>query len=217
MPGVPLFVAFYRRCLPYFLKVKELVECGSIGEILSVHIELFFSRIKKDFDNGADQSGWQNRLIESGGGNFYDLASHQFDFLDFLFGAVSDARGRTGPLKKHYPVEDLICADYTFKSGIIGSSMHCYVASTNTNKDRIHIYGTNGEISFSVFKPDPIELLIGDTSELFDIPWPDPIQKPIIESIVAELSGTGTCPSTGESAARTNAVIEKIIRSIETQ
>ena len=31
--GVPCFVAYYRRCLPYFLKVKELVEQGAVGQV----------------------------------------------------------------------------------------------------------------------------------------------------------------------------------------
>ena len=31
--GVPCFVAYYRRYLPYFQKVKEMVENGSIGNV----------------------------------------------------------------------------------------------------------------------------------------------------------------------------------------
>lgn len=36
--GVPCFVAYYRRYLPYFLKVKELVENGTIGNIINIQI-----------------------------------------------------------------------------------------------------------------------------------------------------------------------------------
>ena len=32
--GVPLFVAYYRRGLPRFLKVRELVASGVIGKLL---------------------------------------------------------------------------------------------------------------------------------------------------------------------------------------
>ena len=41
--GVPCFVAYYRRYLPYFQKVKELVENGTIGNIINVQIR-FASR-----------------------------------------------------------------------------------------------------------------------------------------------------------------------------
>ena len=34
--GVPCFVAYYRRYLPYFLKVKELVNSGSIGKVINI-------------------------------------------------------------------------------------------------------------------------------------------------------------------------------------
>ena len=36
--GVPCFVAYYRRYLPYFLKVRELVETGAVGRVLGVQI-----------------------------------------------------------------------------------------------------------------------------------------------------------------------------------
>lgn len=38
--GVPCFVAYYRRYLPYFKRVKEIVESGSIGRILNVTVIL---------------------------------------------------------------------------------------------------------------------------------------------------------------------------------
>ena len=39
--GQRLFVAYYRRALPYFLKVKELLDSGAIGEVLSVEVRYF--------------------------------------------------------------------------------------------------------------------------------------------------------------------------------
>ena len=36
--GVPCFVAYYRRYLPYFQKVKEMVENGSIGNVINVQV-----------------------------------------------------------------------------------------------------------------------------------------------------------------------------------
>jgi len=38
--SVPLFVAYYRRKLPHFLKIKELLDQGEIGSIRTVHINL---------------------------------------------------------------------------------------------------------------------------------------------------------------------------------
>ena len=36
--GVPCFVAYYRRYLPYFQKVKQLVKEGAIGKVINVQI-----------------------------------------------------------------------------------------------------------------------------------------------------------------------------------
>lgn len=36
--GVPCFVAYYRRYLPYFQKVRQLVEEGEIGNVINVQI-----------------------------------------------------------------------------------------------------------------------------------------------------------------------------------
>jgi len=47
------------------------------------------------------------------------------------------------------------------------------------------------------------------------VPIPDPphVHQPLIQSIVDELNGDGTCPSTGESALRTARVMEAIVAS----
>ena len=36
--GVPCYVAYYRRYLPYFQKVKEIVHAGTIGTVTNVQI-----------------------------------------------------------------------------------------------------------------------------------------------------------------------------------
>jgi len=41
---------------------------------------------------------------------------------------------------------------------------------------------------------------------------PKHIQRPLIQSIVEELLGKGSCPSTGVTAARTNWVMEEIVK-----
>ena len=47
---VQLFVAYYRRALPYFLKIKSLLDGGAIGKILSVNISYYARPSEKDKD-----------------------------------------------------------------------------------------------------------------------------------------------------------------------
>jgi 1,5-anhydro-D-fructose reductase (1,5-anhydro-D-mannitol-forming) len=70
--GVPLFVAYYRRALPRFLKVKELVDSGALGEARFVTVTLTQPPAEYDPDNLP----WRVIPEIAGGGLFVDLASH---------------------------------------------------------------------------------------------------------------------------------------------
>ena len=75
--GIPCFVAYYRRYLPYFQKVKELVENGSIGNVINVQIR--FAQPPRDLDYNRENLPWRVQADIAGGGYFYDLAPHQID------------------------------------------------------------------------------------------------------------------------------------------
>ncbi|KAG1236495.1 hypothetical protein G6F66_014536 [Rhizopus arrhizus] len=49
--------------------------------------------------------------------------------------------------------------------------------------------------------------------QAFEIPNQPSIQQPLIAHLVDELRGHGRSPSTGLSAARTNAVIDQVLRA----
>jgi len=208
--AVPLFVAYYRRALPNFLKVKDLIENGAIGTVDTVHIALHSSADEKMCD--PDSLPWRVQTEVSGGGLFMDLASHQFDFLDFILGPIAEANGAVANRAGLYPAEDMVCANFTFESGALGSGNWCFCADNTNAKDIVEITGDRGRITFSSFAIDPVRLESAAQSESFPTMWPEHVQQPLIETVVASLRGTGSCPSTGESGARANAVIDAIYR-----
>ena len=53
-------------------------------------------------------------------------------------------------------------------------------------------------------------LTVGGQVEEFQFDPPAHVQQPLIETILAALQGRGECPSTGESALRTDRVLEQI-------
>ena len=89
--GVPLFVAYYRRTLPRFLKIKELIESGAIGDVRLVTVTLH----QKPAPDDADPAKRPWRVVPeiAGGGKFLDLASHTLDFLDYLLGPIVQVKG----------------------------------------------------------------------------------------------------------------------------
>jgi hypothetical protein len=42
----------------------------------------------------------------------------------------------------------------------------------------------------------------------YNLPYPPHVQQPLLETIVKELRGEGKCPSTGETGARSNWIME---------
>lgn len=211
LAGVPLFVAYYRRKLPHFLKIKELLEHGDIGEIRTVHINL--KQVLTPNLVSQTETNWRVIPEIAGGGYFYDLASHQLDLLDFFFGKITHASGYSTNQAKAYPAEDLVTGSFVFENGVIGTGNWCFSTSDTSEIDEMVIDGSKGQIRFSTFGEGAFALLRPNQNPLhFHLELPHHIQRPLIQSIVEELLGKGSCPSTGVTAARTNWVMEEIVK-----
>jgi predicted dehydrogenase len=208
--GMPLLVAYYRRSLPAFLKVKEMIEAGKIGKPLTVNIRLHLAYGEKD--QFPDKQSWHIDPEISGGGHLYDMASHQFDYLDFLFGPIADVHGIAKNLAGFYPSEDTVSAVYTFENGVTGAGSWCFVGSKETEEDLIEITGTEGKLTLSCFQHRDVQWVSSSGSESLSFQNPENISHYLIAQVVDELRGKGKCVSTGISAARTNWVLEEITK-----
>ena len=124
--GVPCFVAYYRRYLPYFRKVKQIVEQGGIGNVLNVQVRFSVPPRDLDYTSGKEMP-WRLQPDISGGGYFYDLAPHQIDLLQDIFGVITRAHGYPANRAHLYEAEDTISACFYFESGIPGSGSWSYI------------------------------------------------------------------------------------------
>lgn len=204
--NVPLFIAYYRRALPRFLKIKSLLESETIGEIQAVNI--LYSR---PFNHDPDEPlPWRVIPEISGGGFFMDLACHTLDYLDFMLGPIACATGNTSNFGKHYLAEDTISASFMFDSGIQGTGLWCF--NSFQRQDQTEIIGNKGKLVFSSFGTKPVRLITKFGQQEILVDHPEHVQQPLIQSIVDQLNGIGECSSTGISAARTAWVMEQILR-----
>jgi predicted dehydrogenase len=204
--GVPLWVAYYRRALPRFLKVKSLIEDGAVGRVLCVSSR----QLAKPATIGpGEPPPWRVDPAKSGGGFFFEAACHTFDFLDFLFGPIDTMHGVATNQVGSYRAEDMVTVAYQFRSGIQGAGLWCYNA--DVEEEMNEVIGDCGRLQFSTTRPAPIRLSRGDDVREFPIDDPPHVQQPLVETIVAELNGVGVCPSTGVSAARTAWVMDEIL------
>ena len=204
--GVPLWVGYYRRALPRFLKVRDLVEAGAVGPVRIV-VSRQLARAPRL--SAGDPLPWRIDPAKSGGGFFFEAVCHTFDFLDFVFGPIKEARGFASNQSGAYRAEDTVAAAYRFRSGVEGCGTWCYAAGEDHEMNEI--IGERGRLLFSTSQPVPIRLIRGDKLEEFPLDDPPHVHQPLIETIVAELNGSGYCPSTGISAARTAWVMDQIL------
>ena len=212
---VPLFVAYYRRRLPNFLKIKELVQEEVIGDIRIVSIKLYKTLHPDIVGASENKDNWRIYPEIAGGGYFYDLASHQLDFLDYLFGPIVEAKGFAHNQAGLYPAEDIVTGSFYFENGILGQGNWCFMTSSVSNMEETTIIGSKGQISFSYFGDGSVTLETeGRDKEVIPFMLPRHIQLPLINTIVGELRGEDECPSTGRTGSRTNWVMEQLCRRI---
>ncbi|MBC8376873.1 MAG: Gfo/Idh/MocA family oxidoreductase [FCB group bacterium] len=207
--GVPLFVAYYRRALPRFLKVKEIIKSGQLGIIKEVQVQLLQSAKEVDI---SGKSNWRVNPNIAGCGYFCDLGSHIFDLLQFLLGDISEASGNIDNTGKHYEAEDFVEAEFQFESGSKGSGIWNF--NFDRDIDKTKIIGTRGEVEYTHFAEADVTVRSDRGEDHFEIPNPLHIQQPLVQLIVDEIRGVGKSPSTGVTAARTNWVMDRVLGRI---
>ncbi|SDG33286.1 Predicted dehydrogenase [Dyadobacter soli] len=207
--GVPVFVAYYRRTLDYFLKVKELIDKKAIGDIRYIDICLQWQPYDEEVGSNP-KPRWRVNPEISGGGHFHDLASHQFDLLEFIFGPVKHASGIARNQAGLYGADDIVVANFEFESGVLGKGSWCYTVDKDQREDETQIIGSKGRIIFSFFEKFDIHVETSEGIEVFHVPYPQHVQQPLIESIVKELRGEGKSPSSGDTGARANLIMDRI-------
>ena len=203
--GLPLFVAYYRRALPRFLRIRELLKSGTIGKLSSVHI-VQYGRL----DTGVITMGWRYDPKISGGGLFLDLGSHGLDILDFLVGPIAAVGGFSVNTGGSYPAEDVTAAGFAFETGVVGTGVWNFNA--DHVEDRITFTGSEGELQTPVFTDGDIVINRSGNPDVEVFRNPPHVHQPLIQTIVDQLAGRGRCESTGESGTRTGWVINECLK-----
>ena len=207
---IPLFVAYYRRALQRFLKIKDLVDSGAIGEVRFVNVTLY-QPLGPEEISGASLP-WRVIPELAGGGRFVDLASHTLDFLDYALGPIVEVAGLASNQAGRYPAEDIVTGTFRFASGVQGIGTWCFTAFDKF--DSTEIVGSAGKISFSTFDATPVKTSTLEGIDECVVEYPQHIEQPLIQTVVDELNGVGHCPSTGKTAARTSWVMDKMLTEV---
>ena len=208
---VKLAVAYFRRTLPNYQKVKELINSEAIGEVRFVDISLINAPNPSIIANKGE--GWRTDPAIAGGGYFFDLASHQLDFLDFLFGPIVKVHALSSNQAGFYATEDIVLGSFEFENHVKGIGKWCFTSSESSVEDQIRIIGSKGEISFPCFGNNHVKLKTSEgIEETFKFEMPEHIQYNLIKNVVNYFLDKEAPVSTGISAARTNKVLDEFVR-----
>ena len=206
--GLPVFVAYYRRGLEYFKKVKSIIDSGSLGKVLHINLQQYYPARPEDYDR--DKLPWRLVAEDAGGGYFFDLGCHALDILFHIFGDPLEVMGKNTNVAGLYEVEDSLSASILLPGQVLLSCSWNFVTPESFKRDRVEVVGDKGKMDFSIFSFEPMTLYSGDQKEILGTIQPQHIQMPLIRTIVAELKGEGQCPSTGLTAAVTSGVMDII-------
>lgn len=214
--NVPLYVAYYRRRLPHFEKVRTLLEEGAIGDLRLASIALLKTLdpdiVAKSPSNAP--VNWRTDPEVAGGGYFFDLAAHQLDYLDYILGPIKTVKGHAANQAGLYKAADIVTANFVFENGVQGIGTWCFTVDSVAERDELILIGSEGQLRLSFFGAPEVHLERGDgTSESFGFELPHHIQQPLIQTVVNDLLGKGRCPSTGTSAIRTNWAMEEMTKN----
>lgn len=206
--GVPVYVAFYRRSLEYFKKVRSIVDGGSLGKILHINMQQYFAARPEDYE--PRNLPWRVIPEDAGGGYFHDMGCHALDILFHIFGDPLEVSGKAINLGGLYAPEDTLSTTLVLPDNLMVTGSWSFITPEPFQKDLVEVIAEKGKLKFSIFSFKPITLSTGDHKETLATIQPEHIQMPHIQSIVSELNGTGSCPATGETSAVTSRVMDII-------
>ncbi|CAL2095052.1 Gfo/Idh/MocA family oxidoreductase [Tenacibaculum sp. 190524A02b] len=205
--NIPLFVAYYRRSLPRFLKIKEWLVNNSIGEVR--HINWILSRKTKEIDT-LKKKNWRTDASIAYGGYFDDLASHGLDLFTFLLGDIKEAHGISTNQQNLYTAKDAITGCWIHEGGATGSGTWNFGASFY--EDKVEIIGSKGKIQFSVFGEVSLSLKTEEKEIEVFIENPKHIQIYHVQNMKKQFSDKNyKHPSNGKTATHTAWVMDKIL------
>lgn len=200
-----LTVAHYRRALPMFLYIKELIDNQTIGDIRTVQIRMWKS-LRPDLIANSE-TNWRVLPELSGGGYFHDLAPHQLDLMLYYFGEPEKYQGYSLNQSKVNPADDHVCGEIVFKNGVVVNGSWSFNVAESEAVDSCEIIGTKGRITFPFFGTFVSWRNIYE-EQTVNFTHPEHIQQPMIEKIVNYFRDKGPNPCPVEEAVTLMKVLD---------
>lgn len=164
--GVKLGVGFMMRFHAYHQKMKEIVQSGQIGEIVSARAQLtcWYPEM---------ENCWRQDIKLSGGGAMMDMGVHCVDLIRYITGLEAKAAaGFCGNQIFNYSVEDAGGVLMQMENGAVAYVDANFNIPDAAAKCKIEFYGTKGSIfaqgTIGQVEGGEIEVLCADDAAGYD-------------------------------------------------
>lgn len=204
--GIKLCVAHYRRALPMFRKIKELLDHNAVGEVRTVRLSMM--QPDKSAIITQTENNWRVDPAIAGAGLFYDLAPHQIDILLYFFGNPIEASGLSANQAGLYKAQDVVTGVMRLPKNILFNGQWCFTVADGLQEDLCEIVGSKGRISFPVFG-HTITIKTNVEEEVIYFQPPPHIQQPMIEKVVQYFLDNGDNPCSAADAIESMKVMER--------
>ncbi len=136
-PQIKAMEAFMYRFHPQWIKAKELLDSGEIGELKT--IQSFFSYFLDDPSNVRSVAEW-------GGGGLMDIGCYNISLSRFIFGSEPKRLVATLDFDAVTKVDNYCSGILEFKNGKSDFSCSTYLSPYQ----RVNIFGTKGRIEIEI-------------------------------------------------------------------
>ena len=198
-------MAYYRRALPRFLQVRELL---SAERHRPAHL-----RPRPGHRSARDRRRRDELAIRSrrtpARDSFSIWRRTAWTCSTSWSGRSPSATGFALNTGGTYAAEDVTSAAFRFTTRCRRNRHLEFPRRREDRRD--HVHRIEGTLVTPVFTDGDVVVSDSDGVKTFPVRNPPHVHQPLIQTIVDELRGQGRCASTGESAARTSWVMDRCL------
>lgn len=112
--GLVTQVGYHNRFIGTFMRAKEIVDKGFIGNVYHIHGEAYGPVITK-----KQKESWRSKKSE-GGGCVYDYSSHVINLMEFMVGKAKNVDGAILQNIFSAGTEDAVFANFSYDGSLTG-------------------------------------------------------------------------------------------------
>lgn len=164
--NVKISIGFLMRFHGYHQKIKEIIETGKLGQIVSMRGQFtcWYPEI---------EGAWRQKKSLSGGGALMDMGIHVIDILQYLSGLKAvEVAGFTQTQTFAYEVDDSANIIMRMENGSVAYIDSNFNIPDEASVAKLEIYGTKGSIvaigTLAQEETGKVDILISDNNSGYD-------------------------------------------------